>query len=613
MRKEVAMKEPNSKAAKTEGRKRKGSCIWQSSGMVSSQMCESHPEDCAGCPVDTALTKVGSHKQRYFFSEDFFDQCFVKACAIPGRACPFAGPCMANWSRTNTAAARVLTIMGIGRLSAGTNASLIQQLSRRNGLHVDLLSRLFELRNLGKIPSDERLTPDDLELNTIEEQFALVASASFLDRLELLDLWAFAESMLRNALLPHGLANSVSEERTWDERWGALRAIQGLAVLDVVSAFDINLLKELHDAIATSRYSSMTMAQMALIVQRILQPHTYMSVSLTNDTLERAATLISFASGLLGKVHNGVSITPSELAAAVGIGRVLDVVPEDGILYAGRVLTNEMLRMIDTDSLDMASAQSILTGIAASGSVLTPSERTSISKAVLSSFQGQFKKLGDMRADPVSLLTIIGADNLVRDADQFEALAYAELPEEIDELDPELLGCEMPSDLFYYRGHSWLRSEKDDSVRVGIDDLAAHLIGNVDAVEMPEPGAKLQQGKPALRLIRNGKSVEVCSPMDGEVIVVNRSVVDVPRVLSAQPYDDGWLLRIRPQVSKDNLSKLMFSENAHNWQRSEVVRLNEMFQDKIATAADGATLAHDALAGISGVRWSKVLRKFLRG
>lgn len=607
------MKEADFKPVKTEGRREKDSCIWQSSGVVSSQMCESRPEDCAGCPVDTALTKVASHKQRYFFSKDFFDQCFVNACAVPGRSCPFAGPCMANWSRTNTAASRVLTIMGIGRLAIGTNASLIQQVSRRNGLYVDLLSRLFELRNLGKISPDEKLTPDDLDLRTMEEQFALVASASFLDRLDLLDLEAFAELMLKKGLLPHGLLNSVSQERTRDERQDALRAIQGLAILDVISAFDINVLRELHDAIATSRYFSMTMAQMALIVQRILQSHTYMPVSLTNETVERAATLISFAGGLLGKVYNGLLVTPSELAAAVGIGRVLEAVPEDGVFHAGRVLTDEMFRMIDTGTLDIAGVQPILAGIVASGLVLMPSERSLISKAVLRSFQGQFKKLGDMRADPASLLAVIGADNLVRDADQFKALAYAEVPKEEEELDPALLGCEMPSDLFYYRGHSWVRSEKDDSVRVGLDDLAAHLIGNVDAVEMPKPGKKLRRGKPALRLIRDGESVKVCSPMDGEVMVVNQSVVDAPRVLSTQPYNDGWLLTIRPRVSEDNLSRLMFGQNAHDWQRSEVVRLGRMFQDRIATAADGATLAHDALAGIPGVRWSKALRKFLRG
>jgi len=612
-RKEVVMKEEDFKTVKIQGRKKKYSCIWQLSGAVSPQTCESHAEDCAGCPVYTALTKVGSHKQRKFFSRDFFDQCFVKACVIKEPPCPFAGTCMANWSRTNPAASRVLTMMGIGSLSVGTNASLIQQVARRNGLYVDLLSRLFELRNVGTISTNEKLTPEDLDMYTVEEQFMLVASALFLDCADSLDLGAFAESMFEKGLLPHGLLNSVSRERTQDELWDAFRAIQGLAMLDMIPAFDTNVLVKLHDDIATSCYSSMITAHMALIVQRNLQFHTYKPVNLPNETVERAVTLVSFAKGLLGKSYNGLLVTPSELAAAVGISRVLKAIPEDGAFHAARVLINEILRLDGTGTLNMASAQPILAGIAASGLVPTPSEHMLISKAVLHSFQGQFKKMGDMRANPASLLAIIGADNLMHNTDLYEALTSSGVPEVEEELDPALLGCEIPSDLFYYRGHSWVRSEKDDSIRVGLDDLAAHLIGKVDAIEMPKPGDKLRRGKPALRLIRDGAAVKVYSPMDGEVMVINQSVVDTPRVLSTQPYNDGWLLTIRPRISEDNLSGLMFGKNAHDWQRNEVVRLGKMFQDKFATAADGATLARDALAGIPGVSWSKVLHKFLKG
>ena len=504
-------------------------------------------------------------------------------------------------------------MMGIGSLSVGTNASLVQQVARRNGLHVDLLSRMFKLRNLERISPDEKLTPDILDLHTVKEQFMLVASALFLDCPELLDLRAFAVSMFEKGLLPHGLLDSVSKERTQEELRDAFHAIQGLAILNLMPAFDINMLGKLHQDIATARYFSMATAQMALIVQRILQSHTFKPVSLSDETVEHAATLTSFAKGMLGKVYKGLLITPSELAAAVCISRVLKAIPEDVAANSGRVLLNEILRLDEQGTLNMADAQPILTGVVTSGLVLMPDERTLISKAVLRSFQGQFKKLGDMYANPASLLAIMGADNLVRNADQFESLAYAELPEEEEELDPALLGCKMPSDLFYSRVHSWVRSEKDDSFRIGLDDLVAHLIGNVDAVEMPKPGQQLRRGKPALRLIRNGESVKVCSPMDGEVILVNQSIVDTPRVLSTEPYNDGWLLTIRPKIHEDNLSGLMFGQNAHDWQRTEVTRLNEMFQEKIATAADGATLAHDALTGISGVRWSKVLRKFLRG
>jgi glycine cleavage system H protein len=215
-----------------------------------------------------------------------------------------------------------------------------------------------------------------------------------------------------------------------------------------------------------------------------------------------------------------------------------------------------------------------------------------------------------MRADPVSLLACLGADNLIRESYQFEALSCAHEP--VVELDSELLGCEMPPELFFNRGHLWLRPDKGGVV-IGLDDLLAHLVGRLDEVKIPKPGDRLRRGKPALRLIREGEYVDVCSPMNGKVVVVNQSIFDSPDILPDRPYSDGWLLAIRPTISEENLSGLMFGRKARDWQKKEVQRLGDMFRGKMATAADGATFAHDALAGIPGIRWSKVLRKFLKG
>jgi len=113
-------------------------------------------------------------------------------------------------------------------------------------------------------------------------------------------------------------------------------------------------------------------------------------------------------------------------------------------------------------------------------------------------------------------------------------------------------------------------------------------------------------------LIRGDESVEVYAPMDGEVVAVNQSIADSPAVVPSRPYGDGWLLAMRPSVSESGLSGLMFGHNALEWLREEAQRLTSMFRGRVATAADGAALAHDALAGIPGVSWSKVLRKFLK-
>ncbi|MCD6496747.1 MAG: glycine cleavage system protein H [Deltaproteobacteria bacterium] len=427
----------------------------------------------------------------------------------------------------------------------------------------------------------------------------------------MLDLKAFAESMLRQGLMQHGLSNSFSEERSWEERRAALRALQGLALLGLTPTFDANVLRQLHESIAAIDYPSMALARQAVIVQNILKTNTYEPVRISDDTMAHAAILISFAGDLLGKMYHHVLVTPSELSAALTLSRFVDIVPDEGISHAGLVLKRRLLHMIEEGTLDAITAQTLLTGIVTSGQNWTTSERTMVSRAVLNAFQAQFKKLGDMRTAPNALLDVLGADNLIRDPKQFQSLAQNQAAQKMETLDPTLLGCKMPSNLLYHRGHSWVRPDKDDSVRIGLDDIVAHLIGKVDAIKMPKPGETVRQGKPVLRLIRNDETVEVCSPMDGEVAIVNQAVIDTPRILAAEPYEDGWLMTIRPTLTEDALYDLKFGDNAHQWQKNEVTRLQAMFQDEIATAADGATLAHDALAGIPGVRWSEVLNKFL--
>jgi glycine cleavage system H protein len=604
------MEEGNLETRGAIGRKTKGSCIWRESGAVSAQTCESRPDDCEGCPIYTTLKSVGTQRQVKFFNRDYFDWCSVDACAVPGQPCPFAKFCMANWSRTNASALQTLTLMGIGGLSIGANASLIQQTGRRTGLYADLLSRVYELKNSGVLGPEGKLAPKHLGLQTTEEQFAMVAAASFLDCLDTLDLPAFAETMLENALLPRGLSESVSAERDYGDLLNAFRAVQGLGVLGVLSAFDIKLLAEMQATMAISRYPSMVIAQTALTVQRIVQIHTRRPPNLAARTVERAATLVGFASGLMGKVYDGMLVTPPELAASVIVARTLGAIPEDGTVLAGRVLVDELLCMAEAGPLDPPFMHAVLAGIVASGLPLEPEMHRALSRAMRRSFQERFRKLGDMRADPVSLLACLGADNLVREGEQFDALASTEVP--AVEVEPELLGCEMPVDRFYCRQHAWVQPGRDGSVMVGLDDLVAHLIGRVDAIKMPKPGQHLRRGKPALSLIRGGESVDVHSPINGDVMVVNQSVVDSPNVLPERPYGDGWLLALRPTVSEEDLSGLMFGRVAREWQQEEARRLGEMFRGKMATAADGATLAHDALAGIRGVSWSKVLRKFLK-
>lgn len=589
-------------------------CVWWGAAVVPRRVCETRPEDCAGCPVEGALARVATRKQKDFFPRDYFDQCSVHACAVPDRPCPYAPPCMATWSRTPPAASRILSMMGVGTLSLGVNSSLVQQLSRRVGLHADLVARTGELRAAGKLAPRGKLGPGDLGLRTVEETLSMVAAAAFLDCMDTLDLPALAEALFVGGLGRHGIPGSFSEDRTGEELWDAYRATLGLAILDVVPMLEPQLLGQAQAAIGSIRHESLALALAGLSVQRCLQPITKRPVRLDAGAVERAATLVGFAGHLLGRTYGDLAVTPAELAAAIVIGRSRRIVSDEAAASAGRVLTDNVLAAIRSALPDAARLGPALAGITASACRIEPNERAELAAAVRRSYQERFQRAGDLRTDVVSLLGHLGADNLVREPDRFDEMIGAEKPAAAAvERDGALLGCSMPADLFYFRGHAWIRPEAAGTVRIGIDDLVARLAGAVDSIGMPKTGARVRQGKPVVRLGRAGETVDVLSPIDGEVVAVNRAVVDSPGSMTTDPYGAGWLVMVRPVAAESNLPQLMFSDAAIAWQKGEATRLAGMFQGTAGpTAADGATLAHDPLARIPGVRWSRVLREFLK-
>jgi len=102
-----------------------------------------------------------------------------------------------------------------------------------------------------------------------------------------------------------------------------------------------------------------------------------------------------------------------------------------------------------------------------------------------------------------------------------------------------------PRDLQYTREHEWARVEAD-VIRVGITAYAVEQLGDVTLVDMPAPGDDVQ---PHERFgdIESVKTVsELFAPVSGEVIDVNAALESNPELVNEHPYEDGWLITIRP-------------------------------------------------------------------
>ena len=103
---------------------------------------------------------------------------------------------------------------------------------------------------------------------------------------------------------------------------------------------------------------------------------------------------------------------------------------------------------------------------------------------------------------------------------------------------------EVPETLRYSRDHEWLRIEGGEAV-VGITAYAADELGDVVFVELPEIGRALARDE-ALGVIESVKTAsDLYAPIAGEVIAVNDALGDEPELVNSEPYQGGWMIRLR--------------------------------------------------------------------
>jgi len=101
-----------------------------------------------------------------------------------------------------------------------------------------------------------------------------------------------------------------------------------------------------------------------------------------------------------------------------------------------------------------------------------------------------------------------------------------------------------PDDLKYHAEHDWARIDGDEAV-LGITWYAQDALGELVHYEPPAEGDTIAKDS-SYGEVESVKAVsDLIAPLSGEVVEVNAKVVDEPETVNADPYGDGWLIRIR--------------------------------------------------------------------
>ncbi len=104
----------------------------------------------------------------------------------------------------------------------------------------------------------------------------------------------------------------------------------------------------------------------------------------------------------------------------------------------------------------------------------------------------------------------------------------------------------IPDDLQYTEEHEYVKSDsKDGVIIIGITDYAQGELGDVVYVDLPAVGTKVNR-MDVFGTIEAVKAVsELFSPVGGEVVEVNETLDADPSTVNANPYEDGWMIKVR--------------------------------------------------------------------
>ena len=105
-----------------------------------------------------------------------------------------------------------------------------------------------------------------------------------------------------------------------------------------------------------------------------------------------------------------------------------------------------------------------------------------------------------------------------------------------------------PSDRQYTESHEWLKPSGDELV-IGVTQFAVNALSDVTYVALPTLGKSYAAGDVFGEVESVKATSELYLPVAGIISAVNTELQKDPAILNADPYEAGWLVRIKSSHS----------------------------------------------------------------
>jgi glycine cleavage system H lipoate-binding protein len=131
------------------------------------------------------------------------------------------------------------------------------------------------------------------------------------------------------------------------------------------------------------------------------------------------------------------------------------------------------------------------------------------------------------------------------------------------------------------------------------------------SIELADLNRWVRQGQPFCTVTREGRTIELLSPVEGVLVSVNHEVLKNPNLIIDDPYKNGWLCVVKAPEMATNIKNLLQGPVVLPWMQNSLARIGAMVQQLTPTLAqDGGLPVKGLLFQIDNVTQQELVREF---
>ena len=114
------------------------------------------------------------------------------------------------------------------------------------------------------------------------------------------------------------------------------------------------------------------------------------------------------------------------------------------------------------------------------------------------------------------------------------------------------------SDVKFSKEHEWIKLEGEVAI-IGITKHATEMLGDIVFVELPEKGSSVEKDGTAGVVESTKAASDVYTPVSGEIVDTNQTIVDDPAKINQDPEGDAWFFKMKMKDTSE-MDSLMNKE-----------------------------------------------------